>query len=203
MKSRVPAAVIGFLAGAAILAHASSTLTVNYGATTSSQPGVTYLIYSDVTDTITDPNSLTTVSGDFSNDWDQGSYPGNGAWVGLQNGDFTTFTFSEPMDYVGLNWGTPDPYNLVVLFDGATQIGSYTGSDFVDGAGYANFTPGAGEEITSLTLSSSQCCFETNGFSYVVGSASPVPEPSTLPLLSSGLIVVAIFLRRRLCSSAV
>lgn len=203
MKRRVPAAVVALLASAVVYAHASTiTMTVNYGATTSSEPGITgTLVYNGDAETITDPNGYTTVSGDFSSDWDAGSYPGNGDWIGLQNDDFMTFTFSAPMEYVGINWGTPDNYNFLTLYDGSTEIGSYTGSD-IGSAGYVNFTPSAGEEITSVTLFSDSCCFETNGLSYELAAPSAVPEPTPLPLLCSGLIVFAILVRRRLSSAS-
>lgn len=40
-----------------------------------------------------------------------------------------TPTFAEPMRYMGLLWGSVDPYNTLTFSNGATEVGQFTGTD--------------------------------------------------------------------------
>ncbi len=127
----------------------------------------------------------------FNNGTDTGC---GGSFLGLNGGQTTTITFNAPIDYFGLDWGSPDGYNSLELFDGATSIGTYSGNQ---GGQYVNFFVTSGE-ITSVVLSSTSCCFETDNHSYHLLAGSPVPEPSTLMELGIGLLVgTASFSRMR------
>jgi hypothetical protein len=125
--------------------------------------------------TATDPTGHATYSGNVF--FDGGTSPGSGDWL-VQAGSTTVVTFDRPIDYFGLLWGTPDGYNALQLFNGATQVGP----TFNGGGGevYVNFFADPGEQFTSVVLSSSLCCFETDNHSFRLAAASGVPEPGTL-----------------------
>ena len=113
------------------------------------------------------------------------------------SGIVTEIVFSTPISYFGLAWGTPDPYNSLQLFNGATQLGpTFTGLDlassFTAGTFYVNFYAGAGEQITKVVLSSSGCCFETDNHSYRIAA---IPEPGSFALLAVPALLLAV--RRR------
>ena len=174
------------------------TITTNTGCT-SSATGVTSTINFNG-QAATDPAGYATYSGAA---FDQGSNPGCGTdWLGLSGGQTTTITFSKPISYFGLFWGSPDSINTLQLFNGSTQVGStYTGS--VTGAigsigDYVNFFADPGEQFTQVILSSSGCCFESTDDSYILAGAV-TPEPSGYFLV--GLVFVGLpILRRKLRS---
>lgn len=145
---------------------------------------------------VTDPGSIITVATPIMN---QGTNPGCSTnWLSEINGS-TTITFSQPVDYVGFVWGTPDSYNTFSIYDGATLLGSYTGNG-IGLNSYENFFATGGQNFTSVVFSNpATCCFETAGFSYQLASASSIPEPSTvfLPTIAGGAWLISRRLRRR------
>jgi hypothetical protein len=158
--------------------------------------------------TISDSGGDVTASTTTTYGFNQGSSPfGEPYWLSLtSNPDQNiTFTFAQPVDYVGFFWGSVDNSNWVYLYDGATLLGSYEGlitppiATGGSGSGYADFFAGTGEEITSIELlNAGSFTFETDNLSYQ--EAAPVtstPEPSSFLLLSS-LAGLAIMLRRKL-----
>jgi hypothetical protein len=154
------------------------TVTGTYGCT-SQVPGITNTI-TFAGESAVDPLGYATYTTPY---FDQGTNPGCGAdWLGLSGGQTTTITFSAPMDYFGLVWGSPDWYNSLELLDGATVLGTYTGSIVGGGHTYLNFFADPGEQFTEVVLSSSACCFESQNHSYQLASTS-TPEPGTLGLL--------------------
>jgi hypothetical protein len=163
---------------------------------TSSVVGLTSTIdFGSGSPNATDPAGYATYATPYFN---QGSNPDcGGNWLGLSGGQTTTITFSEPIDYFGTAWGTPDGYNSLTIYDGLTALGSYTGGNVSNY--YMNFLANPGYVFTSVVMSSGGCCFEMDNQSYQLAS---VPEPSTTGLigvdLSMPLLLAAyVALRRR------
>jgi hypothetical protein len=99
-----------------------------------------------------------------------------------------------PATYYGFLWGTPDAYNTVAFYDGATLLMQLSGAEvFADPATegrvnpvYFNFHAGVGEKITRVVLNSSQNAFETDNHAIL-----PVTAPGThaLTLAALGLLI--------------
>ena len=216
MKMRIGAIVFALLASAAVSAHADPTVVFTPCTTT---PCQTTSNVSGLSGTVTYPSSTisdsggdVTVSSTTSYGFNQGSSPyGETNWLSLAtipNDQNITFTFTQPVDYVGFFWGSPDNSNLVYLYDGSTQIGAYVGGPSAEGdgspigiqAGYVDFSASAGEEITSIELlNAGSFWFETDNLSYQEApvSSTPTPEPGSFLLLGSGLVGLAGMLRRK------
>lgn len=97
-----------------------------------------------------------------------------------------TLQFTKLMDYFGLYWGSVDRYNSIDFYNGATQVGHFTGLDAlnpasgdqgVGGSVYANFlASGLGDSFDKIVMSSSQAAFETDNHAY-----RAIPTPALLP----------------------
>ncbi len=116
-----------------------------------------------------------------------------------------TLTFAEPMRYTGLLWGSVDPYNTLTFYNGATEVGQFTGTDVntlangdqgAAGTFYVNIS--LSDSFTSVVATSSQYAFE---FDNVAISANPlnVPEPGIAGVFLLGLLLLgsAYWLRGR------
>lgn len=108
-------------------------------------------------------------------------------------------TITGGAKYYGFLWGSPDSYNTVSFYDGATLLGSYTGSvvyppaDGDQSVGrFLNAHAGAGETITSIHFTSNGNAFETDNHAIVA-----VPEPETYALMLAGLASIGFMVRRR------
>lgn len=109
-----------------------------------------------------------------------------------------TLSFGAGASYFGFLWGSPDDYNTLTV---TTSLGefAYTGALITNPAdgnrlvsGFANFTAGAGEVITSVKWESGSNAFETDNHAVVA-----VPEPETYALMLAGLAAVGFIARRR------
>jgi hypothetical protein len=185
------ATLVAFAAVAACPAYAA-TLTVTAGCTGTFTNFTSTLFYSSTG--ITDPAGIATIT---SPNLDAGTNPGCGAsnFLSENTGQSDTILFSQPVANVGFVWGTPDAYNTFQIFSGTTLLGSYNGANITSilaaGAYYTDF---AASNITSVVFSSSNCCFETEHFSYELAA---VPEPSTFFPLVIAATWLAFWLRRR------
>ncbi len=87
-----------------------------------------------------DPAGNATYATPFFN---AGTDPGcGGGFLGLNGGQSTTITFSSPINYFGLYWGSPDGYNSLDLYHGANLDWELYGVSIVGpngGGNYMNF----------------------------------------------------------------
>ena len=126
---------------------------------------------------------------------------GNGTLFGDPNNgpDATTYlttgigsvTLTLPGEemYLGLLWGSVDNYNTLSLYNGATLIGSVTGTDVTASANgdqgefgtfYVNIN--STQSFDTVVATSSSYAFE---FDNVAFNPTAVPEPSTFILSGS------------------
>lgn len=144
------------------------------------------------TSTATDPAGHATYT---NAQFNQGSSVNGTPWLS-SNGQVITIAFNLPVDYFGLQWGTPDPGNTLQIFNGATSLFTQTGNGITNN--YVNFFADAGQQFTSVQLSMNGCCFETDNHSYRLAAVAGVPEPS---LFIPGLLLAAGSLTWRRYSS--
>jgi len=133
--------------------------------------------------------------------------PDNSQYVAVEPGGTATLTFSTPQSYLGLLWGSIDPYsgmNTLTFYDKANNvIGTIDGGSVWALFGGASPPDGEYVNITSTT-----------GFLKVVATATPifpesfefddvayaqvVPEPASCVLFGGGLCILGLALRRKL-----
>jgi hypothetical protein len=109
------------------------------------------------------------------------------------SGSSYAINFSSPISYFGFYWGSPDSDNVVTFFNGATNLGSFSGANLnsmfgvgfgTSNAAYINFAVGPGDlPATRVVFQGVQFPFETDNHAY---QAAPVPEPTSLLLLATG-----------------
>jgi hypothetical protein len=108
-------------------------------------------------------------------------------------------TLAGGAKYYGFLWGSPDSYNSVSFYNGASLLGSFDGSSVYPPANgnqsigrFFNAYVGAGESITSIKFISNGNAFETDNHAVLA-----VPEPETYALMLLGLAAVGAAVRRR------
>ena len=122
--------------------------------------------------------------------------------------DIATVYFGGPKySYLGLFWGSMDPYNEIRLYDGATMIGSYTGNDASLGSP-AQGQQDNGDDNAYVNIHSTVAFDRIELVSYgFSGGVSPyafeldnlavVPVPGAILLGMLGLSVAGVKLRKR------
>jgi hypothetical protein len=210
LKKLLLAAVI-----AAASTSASAAISVSASAgLTSSEGGATTLTF----DNGLLPNGFATYD---NNPGALIPYPGNSGYAALPPADSSAYFFSvgathgQPssssvtfggngVSYFGYYMGSPDNYNIVTLYHGNTELGTYTGNDMAAAASqmangnqgvgfFVNYKASGGDTITKVTFSSNTDAFETDNHAYIAA----VPEPETYAMLLGGLSMLAFLVRRK------
>ena len=140
---------------------------------------------------------------------------GNYFALGAQSSsaDAVTLTFSGPESYFGMWWSAADANNAVSLYSGTTLLATYnstsafaglpssyfgnpnSGADAGEMFAYVNFNATEGTAITSVVFSNNGTTatgFEADNFSVL-----NVPEPSTLVLFGTALVIGGVVIGRR------
>jgi hypothetical protein len=143
-------------------------------------------------------------------------------YLAVLGGDAATLALPSPTEAISLYIGSLDAYNSIAFFDGATQVGSFTGaqlslpfttaednqrqtgqldSDLSNGRFYFTFS----SPVTSIEFASGKDAFEIAQVADVPYSAGApnfpgaVPEPSTWTMMLIGFAGLGFtgFLRTR------
>jgi hypothetical protein len=120
-----------------------------------------------------------------------------------------TLQFPALETYLGILWGSVDGYNSLSFYNGATLIGTVTGSDVlagpngdqgVNGTAYVNISATGGSAFDRAVATSGLNAFEFDDVSFNVTisafAADPIPESTSLGLFGIGLLGLG-FVRRR------
>jgi hypothetical protein len=113
-----------------------------------------------------------------------------------------TLTLPGPEKYFGLLWGSVDGYNSLELFNGASLVGTVTGTDVTAGANgnqgasgtfYVNIADDLA--FNKVKLVSTQYAFEFDNVAY--GTTAAIPEPGTMAIFGAGLLAFGWLARRK------
>jgi hypothetical protein len=119
-----------------------------------------------------------------------------------------TLTFAQAQNYLGLLWGSLDPFNTLDFYNGATQVAHLTGRDVVpinmgdigpNGTFYVNLL--SSMPFTSVVAASGGYSFEFDNVAYAFEmpdvASAPVPEPFSVSLLAAGLLALGYVVAAR------
>jgi hypothetical protein len=113
-------------------------------------------------------------------------------------------SFPGQEHYVGLLWGSVDTYNWLEFYNGATLVGTVTGTDVnlsangdqgMNGTFYVNMISTLA--FDSIVARSSSYAFEFDNVAYDTSQNVLTPEPLSLALFGTGLALFAARRRRR------
>ena len=188
-KLNIAQAALAVLLLSSAAAHAV-TVTTSAGPTTSNASATTFATFDTPTNAL-----VGTFSGGCEGSC-SGTNPGFGGFLSVDGTLHpATLTFTAPTTYFGFYWGSPDNYNTVEVYNGATLL-SVSSFTFPGSPGYVNFTAGGGEQFTRVEFKSASCCFEMDNFA-ATAAVSAVPEPSTWAMLILGFAGVGFMEYRR------
>jgi hypothetical protein len=110
-----------------------------------------------------------------------------------------TINLSAPIAYFGFYYGSPDAYNRIEFYSGATLVQAFHGQDLInpaDGAWtrgeFVNFAISGGT-VSRIVMSSTSAAFETDNHALTAAS----PEPLSIILTASGLLLAGCLRRFR------
>ena len=143
-----------------------------------------------------------------------GSTQANGVdgttYVTAGQGGSVTLQFPTLETYLGILWGSVDGYNSLSFYNGATLIGTFTGSDVLaspngdqgaNGTAYVNISATGGTAFDRVVAASGLNAFEFDDVSFnltisTFAEDDPVPEPVGVALFGTGLLALACVRRR-------
>lgn len=102
-----------------------------------------------------------------------------------------TYSSANAITSLSFDWGTPDDYNTLTFYNGATVVGSPI-SGGGKSAGVFTYTFAASDHVTSVSFGSTNRAFEIDNL-----SVTAVPEPATWGLMLVGFGLVGFASRRR------
>jgi len=138
-----------------------------------------------------------TLFGDPNDGADATTYITSGCNGGGCPNASATLTFTGEEQYFGLLWGSVDTYNTLQFFDGATLVGTVTGSTVtasangdrgVNGTYYVNITSPV--QFNTVVFTSSQYAFEFDNVAFnptIPPNIPGTPLPGALALFAGGL----------------
>ncbi len=101
-----------------------------------------------------------------------------------------TISFATNQDSVGIWYSSYDFLTLSAFDSLGGLLGSVTGNPNTDGfTGISSFLSFDSSGISSVTLTGSSSLFVLDDLTFTPG-ATPVPEPATIYLLASGLVLI-------------
>lgn len=115
-----------------------------------------------------------------------------------------TMKLPNASKYFGLLWGSVDSYNSLQFYSAGKLVGSLTGTDVQTNAGgfpgingtvYLNVDSAVA--FDEVVASSQWYAFEFTNVAFDPPASTAVPEPSSLIMLGSGLLGLALLLRAR------
>ena len=141
--------------------------------------------------------------GDNTNGPDATTYLTSGS-DGHTAGAQVTLVFPTSELYMGLLWGSVDPFNTLTFYNGATPLGIVTGTDVfagangdqgVNGTFYVNIN--SDTAFDRVVATSSDYAFEFDNVSFDVRNQGQTPLPASVWLFGSVLAGSGLFFRRR------
>lgn len=146
------------------------------------------------------------VSGIRRSPWEGTGFLGSGVYTSVSANSAATYDFGPSLS-LSLVWGSPDAYNRLSFFSGATLLGTITGQQVTTEvkplSTLPNSSPSQGFAFVELALAGGlafdRVTFESigsNAFEYGSVSATPVPLPAAGWMLLAALGGLG-FLRRR------